>query len=449
MSITRDPFADDPRAGSAGLATMAGYSGSAYGEPAPLDQVRHWLARFIRTTTDADLDLITVWAVHTWLVEELYTTPRLLIDSVMPGSGKTTCLDHLSRLCARPIQAASLSSPALLARILAGGPRTILIDEADRSLDPKKEGVGELLAILNSGYRAGAARPVLTPTKGGGWDVDEMPTHAPVAMAGNSPNLPEDTLSRCARVLLMPDLDGTVEESDWELIEDEALDLAEQIERWCDQIRDEVRTVRPPLPEGIKGRSRERWLPLKRVAVMAGDRWPDAVDALAVAEAERMAVEAEDGLVRKKRHLLLIEHVAEVWPTGETFLPTAELLDALKRAHPGEWGENSRLGRPLTWQAMGRMLAGNLNVLSSRPDSRGPRGYLYADLAPVLRRLGLGGPAEPAQPAEPAEPDKPAEPAQVAGQREQCTVCGQTLLLPSLDGRCRTCTGVGPGRWTA
>lgn len=444
--LTPDPFDGVACAGSAGSATMAGFSGYPSGEPAPLDRTREWLARFVRTTADADLDLLTLWAVHTWLVSELYTTPRLLIDSVMPGSGKTTCLDHLSRLCAHPIQAASLSSPALLARILAGGPRTILIDEADRSLDPKKEGVGELLAILNSGYRAGAARPVLTPTKGGGWDVDEMPTHAPVAMAGNSPNLPEDTLSRCARVLLMPDLDGTVEESDWELIEDDALDLAERIEQWCDQIREDVRTVRPPLPEGIKGRARERWLPLKRVAVMAGGRWPEAVDALAVAEAERLAVEAEDGLVRKQRHLVLVEHVAEVWPAGETFVPTADLLDALRRAHPAEWGENSRLGRPLTTQAMGRMLAGKLNVHTSRPDSRGPRGYLFADLDPVLRRLGLGGPAEPANPARPAEPDKPASPAQVADQHERCVVCGRALLMSSSDGRCRTCAGIGPGR---
>ncbi|WP_176474988.1 DUF3631 domain-containing protein [Dietzia natronolimnaea] len=323
----------------------------------------------------------------------------------------------------------------MLARVLANGPRTILIDEADRSLDPKKEGVGELLAILNSGYRAGASRPVLTPTKGGGWDVDEMATHAPVAMAGNSPNLPEDTLSRCARVLLMPDLDGTADESDWEMIEPDALDLAERIQAWCDLIRDEVRGVRPPLPEGIKGRARERWLPLKRVAHMAGGRWPAAVDTLATAEADRLAVEAEDGLMRKQRHMLLVEHLADVWPEGEAFIPTARLLDALKHEHPEEWGEFSKLGRPLTSQAMGRMIAGKFGVHTSRPDTNGPRGYLFADLDPVLRRLGMGGPDKPDEPAEPAEPDKPAEPDEVADQGK-CRVCGQTLLLPSPSGVC-------------
>ena len=38
----------------------------------------------------ADLDLLALWTVHTWLVAETYTTPRLLFDSPVPGSGKTT-----------------------------------------------------------------------------------------------------------------------------------------------------------------------------------------------------------------------------------------------------------------------------------------------------------------------------------------------------------------------
>lgn len=49
-----------------------------------------------------------------------------------------------------------------------------------------------------------------------------MPTFAAVVIAGNNPNLPEDTRSRIIRVLLMPDIDGQIEESDWELIEQDA-----------------------------------------------------------------------------------------------------------------------------------------------------------------------------------------------------------------------------------
>src|SRR5215212_1168208 len=219
-----------------------------------LRDICSWLGRFIRTVTDADLDLLTLWAAHTHLVIETYTTPRLQLDSPVPSSGKTTCLEHLQRLCHRPVQMASLGSSALLTRMLEAEQRTILIDEADRSLNPDKDGIADLLAVLNSGYKRGATRPVLVPAKGGVWEVKEMPTFAAVAIAGNNPNLPEDTRSRIIRVLLLPDLEGRVEESDWELIEDEAADLHDQLERWADQVREQVRAERPGLPEGVNGR---------------------------------------------------------------------------------------------------------------------------------------------------------------------------------------------------
>jgi hypothetical protein len=85
----------------------------------------------------------------------------------------------------------------------------------------------------------------------------EMPTFAAVAMAGNNPDLPEDTRSRVIRVLLLPDLAGTVQESERELIEADALKLHDRLADWADQVRDQVRTNRPGLPDDIKGRFRE------------------------------------------------------------------------------------------------------------------------------------------------------------------------------------------------
>ncbi len=96
------------------------------------------LAKYVAVMHDGDLDVLTLWAAHTHVALECYTSPRLLLDSPVPASGKTTTLEHLQRLSAAPLQAASLSSAALLARILAKQIRTLLIDEADRNLDPKR-----------------------------------------------------------------------------------------------------------------------------------------------------------------------------------------------------------------------------------------------------------------------------------------------------------------------
>lgn len=406
-----EPWSDDEpfgsQAGSPGSPGLAGSmerGGTKTGHV--LDEVRDWFGRFVCTMDDADLDLLALWAVHTHLCLETYTTPRLILDSPVPGSGKTTTLEHLERLCLHPVQMASLSSPALLTRMLDAGLRTVLIDEVDRSLNPDKDGVAELLAVLNSGYKRGGTRPVLVPTKDG-WAPREMPTFCPVVMAGNSPNLPEDTKSRSIRVLLMPDIDGTAEESDWELIDAEARELGTRIVVWAETVRDEVRTCRPPLPEGIKGRARERWSPLKRVATVAGGRWPSVVDAMATKDVDRITLEREDGIVQQRPHVTLLGHLHEVWPAGAPFISTVDVIELLVSRHLDMWGDGSPYGKRLTAQRMGRMLVNAYNIHSDRqalPDGGKVRGYRRTTLAAAFRRFGMDPSIEPAGSVQPGEP---------------------------------------------
>lgn len=368
-----------------------------------LDTVTEWLGTYIRTANTGDLHTLTLWAVHTHLVTETYTTPRLLLDSPAPGAGKTTTLDHLQRLCHHPVQAASLPSPSLLARLLQNGPRTILVDEADRTLNPKNDGVGDLLAVLNSGYRRGASRPVLVQVEGKNWEPVEMSTFGPVAMAGNSPNLPDDTRSRCIRVLLLPDYEGTVSDSDWQYIEDDAALLREQVEAWADEVRDEVRTNRPTYPDGLTGRNRERWAPLYKVALAAGGAWPDHCRNLIAADLADMQADREDGLTRVPRHVQLLRDIAAVWPDGETFFPTGELLDSVQRRQPGMWGAASPYGA-LTPQGMGRVLVTHFGIRASRLTgnrSRGGRGYYLQVFVSAMSSFGIPVPGRQGVPGEP------------------------------------------------
>lgn len=354
-----------------------------------LDEIEQHLHRYICTTDDADLSILTLWAASTWVATELYTSPRLLIDSIMPGSGKTTVLDHLQRLCCRSVQAASISSPALLPRILEHGIRTILIDEVDRSLSPNKPGVEDLLGILNSGYRRGATRPVLVPGKGGEWKVNEMPTFAPVAMAGNSPRLPDDTRSRSIRILLMPDLHGTVEESDWELIEDDVFALQDRLVAWAELIRPTLAGQVVDVPDQCKGRNKEKWKPLKRIAAAAGGHWPGVADELIRRDLAQQEAEADAGLKAQPPGMAMMHDLAKVWPDDEPFLATEILVAKLVARNPDMWGLASAYGKQLTARRMGQLVSQASKVTSSRPGGRGPRGYLREHLAPVWHRLGI------------------------------------------------------------
>jgi hypothetical protein len=376
-----------------------------------LDGVRAWLARYVRTVTDADLDLLALWAAHTHVALEVYSSPRLLIDSPMPGSGKTTCLEHLHRLCLSPVQMAAVSSSALLVRLLQddqGEPRirTLLIDEADRTLRPEKETTPDLIAILNSGYKRGATRPVLAPVKGGNWTPREMSTFSPVAMAGNNPNLPDDTRSRTIRVLLLPDLDGTVEESDWELIDDAAQALGQSLVWWADKNRELIAGSRPTMPERVTGRFREKWQPLARVAAAAGGRWPAVVDALALGDVEQVRADREDGAMIEAPHIVLLRHLHAVWPEGRDFVPTDDLVGILKEHFSDSWGASERFPKGLTIQRFGRMMSRSFKVNSVRAASgQRERGYLLAEVEPVMGRLGIGSTRKPDEPTKPDEPD--------------------------------------------
>jgi hypothetical protein len=353
-----------------------------------LDDVEEWFARFICVSFEGDLALLALWTLHTYLAEELRTTPRLQIDSPMPNSGKTTVLDHFSRLTYRPIQIASPPSQALIPRLLERGMRTILLDEVDRILRPESPSTPDLFAIINSGYRVGATRPVLVPAPGG-WDAHEMSTFSPVAMAGNAPNLPDDTRSRIIRVLLMPDVDGTAEDSDWEYIEGDANALQSRIEAFAGGVRDDVKGMPVDLPAGCIGRTKEKWRPLKRVAVAAGGRWPTKSDALIARDMAEDAAERAAGLRTLPPGMVVLTDLAAVWPDDEPFMPTRLMLARLIEHNPDYWGDHSPYGKQLTEHRLGRLLAQAAKVTPTRIGGAGPRGYLRSGLEPVWHRLGI------------------------------------------------------------
>jgi hypothetical protein len=216
-----------------------------------------------------------------------------------------------------------------------------------------------------------------------------MPTFAPVAMAGNSPNLPDDTTSRSLRVLLMPDRAGAAEDSDWEMIEDDAEQLRARIIAWADTARATVKGLAVDLPAKCIGRSREKWKPLKRIAAVAGGQWPDITDALiakSIAEDEALH---EDGLRAQPPGVVLLTDLIEVWPDDQKFVPTRDLVAALIAHNPDYWGPDSPYGKALTGHRFGRMLAQAAKVTSQRPGGSGPRGFLRSHLEPVWKRLGI------------------------------------------------------------
>lgn len=367
-----------------------------------IKDVRTWFGTYIKVIDESDLDVLALWAIHTWVCEETFTTPRLLIDSPVPGSGKTTLLEHLGKLSRRPAQMASINSSAMLARITANEIRTLLIDEADRNLNPKKPGVEDLLAILNSGYKRGGTRPTLVQSKND-WVIQEMPTFSPVAIAGNTPLLPDDTRSRCIVVRLLPDISGSVQPSDWEFLEEPAAELALRIEQVTEEHREAIRQSRPDLPSGCVNRLKERWNPLKRIATVAGMEWSDKVNQLILRDIESARQQSENGDLQLSVNLQLAKDLFAVFGTEPGFIPTIQLVKRLIQHNPDQWSSSSFYGKDLTPQRFGRILA-NAYGLNSMRIGDSARGYYSDQFMRIWRQLGIS-PLEPTEPTDPTVGD--------------------------------------------
>jgi hypothetical protein len=411
------PTGSTGRTGSTGTSTPI--DGSAL-----LDDIRDWYGTYIRPYDNTDLNLLSVWTAHTHVPVECYTSPRLQIDSSMFGSGKTTLCEHLHRLCGKGVLMGQVSSPAMMARLLFANPElpaTLIIDEADRNLKPDRPGVDDLLSVLNSGYKIGATRPVTVPDGQGGWRVENMPTFAPVVISGNAPLLPDDTRSRCLRVLLVPDLDGVVDDTDWEMIEDGVAQLHKRISDWASSARDQIAGLAVDLPNECRGRMKDKWRPLMRVAAVAGGHWPQTVTDLVVRDISEQQAERDDGHQSMPPAMRLMHHLHGLWNVpdallyGRTFVPTKELLAALRTFHPEDWSAASAKGRELTAQSLGRMMRQAARVHTTRIEHGGPRGYLHAELLPPWRRFGVaphgGEPTHVVQTGSTdTEPDEPVQP---------------------------------------
>jgi hypothetical protein len=296
---------------------------------------------------------------------------------------------------------ASVSSPALLARITAIGIRTLLIDEADRSLDPKRQGVGDLVAILNSGYKIGGTRPVLEKGKGEAWEVNEMPTYSPVAIAGNTPLLPDDTRSRCIAIRLMPDNEGKAEQSDWEWIEVNAIDLREHIQEATEAVREQVRQARPLLPPGCRNRHRERWNPLAKVALVAGDTWTERCNASIQADLDLAAEVAENGDGTTSPAVQIAQDLYKVLGTETRFELSSEIVRKLISLNPEAWSFTSPYGKDLTPKRLGSILNRSFGIYSVRSGANS-RGWNSGQFVQIWQKLGI----TPGNPPKATEPPK-------------------------------------------
>ena len=201
--------------------------------------------------------------------------------------GKTTTLDVLGELVARPLPTSNATTAAIFRTIEIAKP-TLLIDEADTFL-AENEG---LRGVLNSGHRRGGQ---ILRTVGDDHEPRLFATWAPaaIAMIGRLPDTLEDRSVSIALRRRRPT--EKVQQFRSDRVQD-LKQLARKIARWCDDNQQSLAASDPDTGT-LANRPADNWRPLLSIADLAGGRWPE--HARAVAESGRNgkagSVEAHDG----------------------------------------------------------------------------------------------------------------------------------------------------------
>jgi hypothetical protein len=325
-----------------------------------LDEIVYAIQRYV-VLPDHAARACACWMLHTFLTEQFLFSPRLSISSPTKGCGKTTLLDVVSRLVLRPLMASNVT-PAAVFRVIEKYKPCLLIDEADTFLGVDNE----LRGVLNSGHRKGGA--VLRVT-GDDLEPRQFATFGPCAIALIG-TLPSTLADRSIPIELnrrrpnervesyRPDRAGHLDQ------------LARQAARWARDNAIAVGAADPEMPQEVTNRARDNWGVPKAIASVVGGKWPGYIDEAAKAAQARVGDETS------KLEQLLGDIRAVGFRGNESEVGSADLVQRLIELEGRPWAEQGRSRKPLTQNALARLL----KPLGIGPENVGPengrtRGY--------------------------------------------------------------------------
>ncbi len=352
-----------------------------------LDRVEAFLRRFVAFPSEHCLVAATLWAAHTHVVGAFESTPRLALLSPEPGSGKSRVLEVLELLVPRPLHAINATPAALFRKVSDdAGPPTILFDEVDALFGPKAKDNEDVRGMLNAGHRRGATA-LRCVVKGKQIDVEEFPAFCAVALAGLG-DLPDTLMTRSVVIRMRRRGPGEhVEAFRYRVHRTEAEPIREELERWADEVRDDLQHAWPEFPDGIEDRNADVWESLLAVSDVSGGDWPDRA---------RVAAVSLVSLAGDRPQTLGLQLLADLRTSFNYVrahaLSSDTLLDQLVRLDESPWGDLR--GKPLDARGLARMLKKyDVTPKPIRFEQGTLRGYTRADLEDVWARYLPTSPA--------------------------------------------------------
>src|SRR5215468_3232500 len=340
-----------------------------------LQQIIQFIGRYLHCS-EHQRTVLALWVFHTHCFPAAQVTPYLAIRSNHKQSGKTLCLQLLSRLCSEPAFSAGFTAATLTRRIDPAIP-TLLLDEFQATIGTRSRSKNPTLrALLVSGFTCG---PGYTGRQG------ESTLFCPKAFAGIGA-LPEMLADRSIPISLEP---ITRYEKVKRLNLNRALDEAEPIVNalfeWSEknfEALNQADSLAPEqFPPGLSPRRLDMVEPLLQIAAQIGGPWPvKAREALAALFEQELAHDRKDRI-----KLLSDLRDAFAHHGNPERISTAALLDWLHTQPDRPWNREG----PITAQTLAFLLQPfNISSRTLRVGKASPaRGYILQDFVAKWARL--------------------------------------------------------------
>ncbi len=308
-----------------------------------LDNLSATFKRFL-VLPDGAAEALALWVLHTHCFEAVYYTPYLNINSPEKGCGKTTNLEILGQVVAKPLFSSNITAPAVFRTVEKYHP-TLLIDEADTFLSLKEE----LRGVLNSGNRKNSAYVIRLV--GDSYDPKPFSTWCPKAFAliGRLP----DTLEDRSIVVTMyrKTKEEKVEDFNPYKMAPELKTLQRKCARWAKDNLDALREADPQIPGELHNRTRDKWKPLLAIAEVAGGVWPELTRTAALSLSVGLD-DSEDSI-----GIQLLADIGSVFDQKqEGQLSSATIESELNRMRHRPWAEYKN-GYPISQHQIARLLS--------------------------------------------------------------------------------------------
>jgi hypothetical protein len=237
-----------------------------------LAEVRRLLVAHIRFGDDWQPWLVSLWVMGTFLHVLFAFFGYLHITSASKRCGKSLLLELLSYLCFNATRTATDPSPAFVFRDAERNCGTQLLDEVETLTDADRKSRAALMAMLNAGFKRGAAVPRVMDAKTD--CVREFSVYAPRVLASIR-RLSATVADRSFRIELIRKrrderlmrFSHRAQARALARLRDElhlvALEHAREIAAWYD------RAEKLPIPDGVDDRLRDILEPLFAIAAAA------------------------------------------------------------------------------------------------------------------------------------------------------------------------------------